>query len=129
MKVLFRYLVAGGTAALVHFAVLIMLVELADVDATIASMIGFCLAVIVNYTLQYHWTFEMSEPHGRILTKYIVITFTMLGVNTIIFWVLYEQVGVLYLVAQFIATGVVTVLNFLINKHYTFVSTCDTQKS
>lgn len=122
MRILFRYLVAGGTAALLHFIVLISLVELADVDATIASMTGFCVATLLNYTLQFHWTFELSGPHGRIFTRYVLITFTMLGVNTIIFWVLYAKLSVLYVVAQVIATGVVTILNFLINKHYTFVS-------
>lgn len=122
MRILFRYLVSGGTAALLHFIVLISLVELADVDATVASMTGFCVATLLNYTLQYHWTFELSEPHNRIFTRYVLITFTMLGVNTIIFWILYAKLSVLYVVAQVIATGVVTILNFLINKHYTFVS-------
>ncbi len=129
MRVLFRYLVSGGLAAVLHFSVLIMLVELVDVDATIASMVGFCLAGILNYTLQYHWTFEISEPHGRVLAKYVFITFSMLGVNTIIFWVLYTKIDVMYLGAQFIATGVVTILNFLINKNFTFVPSRDTQKS
>lgn len=123
MRVLFRYLVAGGTAAFCHFVVLILLVELAEVNATISSMIGFCLAVLVNYTLQYHWTFELSEPHGRILTRYVLTTFTMLGVNTIIFWIFHEKLGVMYVIAQIIATGIVTVLNFLINKHFIFVAT------
>ena len=125
MRILFRYLVSGGTAALLHFIVLISLVELADVDATVASMTGFCVATLLNYKLQFHWTFELSGPHGRIFTRYVLITFTMLGVNTIIFWVLYAELNVLYIGAQVIATGVVTILNFVINKRYTFVSIRD----
>lgn len=123
MQILFRYLVAGGTSAALHLVVLVLFVEFTNVDATLASAIGFCLAVCLNYTLQYHWTFGLSEPHSRILTKYIVITITMLGVNTVIFWILFVKIDVLYIIAQIIATGFVTVLNFTINKRFTFVST------
>ena len=35
----------------------------------------------------------------------------------------HEKLGVMYVVAQIIATGIVTVLNFLINKHFIFVAT------
>lgn len=122
MQILFRYLVAGGTAAVLHLVVLILFVELTNVNATVASAIGFFLAVCLNYTLQYHWTFGLSEPHCRILTKYIVITTAMLGVNTVIFWVLFVKINVSYVIAQIIATGIVTVLNFTINKHFTFTS-------
>lgn len=121
MRVLIRYLISGGTAALCHFSVLILLVEFTTVNATLATMIGFCLAVLVNYTMQFHWTFELSGPHSRILTRYVITTFAMLGVNTIIFWMLNAKLDIMYVLAQVIATGVVTIMNFLINKHFIFV--------
>ena len=129
MRVLFRYLVSGGTAALCHFTVLIVLVEFASFNPTLASMLGFCLAVLVNYTLQFHWTFELSGPHGRILTRYVITTFAMLGVNTVIFWLLNEKLSIMYVLAQVIATGVVTIMNFLINKHFIFVESQQSEVS
>lgn len=122
MQTFIRYTISGGLAAIVHFLTLIALVEISAVDATLASATGFCLAVIVNYNLQYHWTFKSSGSHKTIFTRYVVITFLMLGVNTLIFWVLYELQGVMYLLAQAIATAIVMFMNFTINKKYTFVS-------
>ncbi len=51
----------------------------------------------------------------------------MLGVNTVIFWFLYEKLGVMYLLAQVVATGLVMFMNFTINKNYTFVSANETK--
>ena len=115
-----RYLVSGGTAAATHFAVLIALVEAAAVEATVASAIGFVLACAVNYTLQYGFTFGSAVPHAVAGSRYAAVTSATLLVNTAIFWLLASMIGVPYVVAQVFATGVVVVLNFFINMHYTF---------
>jgi len=122
MKTFIRYTISGGLAALVHFLVLIILVEKIAVNPTFASAIGFCMAIFVNYNMQYHWTFKSSGTHRTIFIRYVLITFVMLGVNTIIFWFLFEKQGLVYLLAQVIATGIVMFMNFVINKNYTFVS-------
>lgn len=121
--VFFRYTVAGSMAAVAHFTVLWILVEWFGVYPTYASAIGFCVAIFVNYSLQYYWTFRAKGPHGVLFLRYLVVTLLMLGVNTLIFWTLNEAMGIYYLVAQVVATGCVMILNFTINRHYTFVYT------
>lgn len=115
-----RYLMSGGIAAIVHFAILIFLVELVSVNATLASSIGFCAAVIVNYTLQYHWTFKVNETHRTVFARYAGVTATTLVINTALFWTLHERLVLPYLMAQVIVTGVVVLINFTINQRYTF---------
>lgn len=122
MQTFIRYVISGGLAAAVHFLILIVLVEKTSVDPTLATSLGFCAAIFVNYTMQYHWTFRSAGSHKSIFTRYVVITFMMLGVNTLIFWLLYDVWGLMYLFAQAIATGMVMFMNFAINKNYTFVS-------
>ena len=123
MQTFIKYAISGGLATIVHFLILITLVEVFAIDATLASAIGFCMAVVVNYNLQYHWTFKSTGSHKTIFTRYVFITFFMLGVNTLIFWVLYGLQGLSYILAQAIATAVVMFMNFTINKKYTFAST------
>ncbi len=129
MKTFIRYLIAGGTAAGVHFLVLIALVELLAIYPPMASAIGFVIACAVNYTLQYHWTFKANGSHKVMLTRYTMVTLITFVVNLLIFWFLYEKLNVLYLISQFISTGVVTLINFIINKHYTFKSNSDICKA
>ena len=109
-------------AAAAHFCALWLLVEFCGANATAASAIGFCVATVVNYSLQYHWTFRASGPHSTLFWRYLAVSTTMLGVNTALFWTLCKVVGMHYLVAQIVATGAVVVLNFTINRRYTFVA-------
>jgi len=116
-----RYIVSGSLAAMTHFGVLALLVEVMDTDPTLASAIGFVAALFVNYSMQYHWTFAAEGPHGVIFTRYVVVTFSMLGLNTVLFWsALNAMPGNHYLIAQCVATGVVVLLNFTLNSRYTF---------
>ena len=116
----FRYSVSGGIAVTVHYFVLIMLVELLAMDATQSSALGFISAVPVNYMLQYHWTFKAQGRHTSTFTKYIFITLIGMLLNTFVFWILYTSLGVWYIYSQAIATGVVLMVNFVVNRFYTF---------
>ncbi len=117
-----RYLVAGGTATLVHLCLLAALVELLGTPATLASAIGFCIACGVNYTIQYYWTFAAVGSHGILFARYALVTIVMLGVNTVFFWLLHSRAGAPYLLAQALATAMVVGLNFETNRRYTFKS-------
>jgi len=118
----FRYLVAGGSAAVVHFIILTSLVEFGSVNPTLATSVGFILGSMVNYTLQYHWTFAADGPHHVMFTRYASVTATTLSINAGLFWTFTNVFGIYYIIAQIISTGMMVVVNYLINKHFTFVS-------
>jgi len=118
----FRYLVSGGTGAVIHFSILAALVAWFGTNPVIATTIGFIVGSLVNYTLQYHWTFSADGPHHVMLTRYAVVTTVTMLLNGQLFWLLNSHYGMHYLLAQFIVTGIIVVVNFLINKHYTFAS-------
>lgn len=120
MITFWRYVIGGIAATITHILVLTLLVERFGMNPTIATSIGFCIAVIVNYNFQYHWTFGATGSHARIFSRYVVVTFAMLGVNLALFRVLTHPVHLPYLYAQLIATGVIMFCNFALNKLYTF---------
>lgn len=115
-----RYAVSGVVAAAVHFGVMILLVESFAIVPTLASAIGFCVAVFTNYRLQYHWTFMAAGSHGVTFARYLLVTLVTLFVNTALLWALTEVAGIHYLIAQLVATATVVSLNFTINYRYTF---------
>lgn len=119
---LFRYLVSGGTGAIIHFAILTSLVAWFDANPLLSTTIGFITGSLVNYMLQYHWTFAADGPHHVMLTRYALVTTATMLLNGQLFWLLTSRFGMHYLVAQFIVTGIIVGVNFLINKHYTFAS-------
>lgn len=115
-----RYFVGGLVATAVHIGVLTLLVELADVPPLAATSIGFCLAVVANYCSQYYWAFRARGAHRSLFPRYVAVTVTMLGVNAILFHLLTAELGIQYVVAQLVSTGIVMFCNFTVNKLYTF---------
>ena len=120
-SVFVRYVLSGGVAAATHLSILVSLVELADLNKPLASAIGFIAAICVNYTLQYQWAFVSNAPHRSTFPRYMLVTLSMLGVNTVLFCWMTEMMGVPYVPAQVFAIAVVFLMNFYINRNYTFV--------
>lgn len=122
LNIIVRYVLSGGAAAAVHFFILILFVEGAELNATFASAAGFCVACAVNYILQYYWTFSATGMHRVIVLRYAAVTLAMLILNTALFWVLHQKLSVAYLFAQVIATAAVVICNFTVNRLYTFTA-------
>lgn len=115
-----RYFIGGLTALLVHLLCLAMLVEWFNIAPTIASGIGFIVATIVNYTLQHRWVFGVAGGHRVFFSRYIAVTLSTFTLNIVLFWIIHQLLGVAYLLTQIVVTGSIFILNFIINRSYTF---------
>lgn len=110
---------AVGTAG--HYAVLIALVQLAGVPATIATTAGFAVGAVINYWLNYRITFNSSRSHLQALPRFMLIAATGAVLNGLVMWLL-VRAGVHYMLAQLVATALVLVWNYLLNRLWTFSS-------
>jgi putative flippase GtrA len=117
---LIKYSIAGVAAAATHLAVLAGLVQFMHAPTPIASAIGFCCAIPVNYSIQHTFVFRRTGSHTIYFIRYLTVTFVMLVGNVIMFSILTEVIGLFYLFAQVIVIGILFVLNFLINRTLTF---------
>ena len=117
----FRYVLSGGTAAALHFYVLIAFMKyIPQINATLATTIAFSIACIVNYNIQYHWTFKVTGSHKRFFPRYISVTISTMGLNAAVFWYYHDIVHLSYLFSQFFATSIIFLVNFIINNFFTF---------
>jgi putative flippase GtrA len=114
-----RFLVSGGIATAVHWAALWGLILL-QVDAVLASSIGAFLGAIVNYFLQYFFTFKTKRQHKQALLAYAPAVLVSWLLNLVLFYSLYGDVFLDPLVAQVATTAVVMVVNFLLYKKVVF---------
>ena len=114
-----RFAAVGGVATAIQYAILILLVRGFGVGPTAASSIGFVLSAIVNYLLNYRFTFQSNRPHGPAATKFGLLAATGLLINAAIMHLM-TAAGVNYLLAQVCATGVVLFWNFIGNTLWTF---------
>jgi putative flippase GtrA len=115
-----KYVISGGTAVLVHMLLLLGFVELLGLHKVLATTIGFAVGSAVNYTLQYHFVFRSTCPHLHSAFKYVVVTTAMLGLNSLLFWVLITSLALWYMAAQALTISIIFLLNFLVNRSFTF---------
>jgi len=106
-----RFAAVGAVATATHYVVLIALKELAHVPLLWATSVGYLAGAVVGYTLNRRYTFEANHKFTHGLAKYVGVGVIGLVLNGAILAAL-TQMGLHYLLAQVIATGVVLVWNF-----------------
>ena len=119
-KMLARFGVVGVITALVHYGLLFVLVEYLSLQTTIASSIGFLVAVVVNYLMHYSWTFAAPVSHGQAVWRYVVMISLGFLINGGVM-----QVGVFYLefnylLVQLMAFALVISWNFMVSSLWVF---------
>ena len=114
-----RFALVGGTATAIQYGVLVLLVRGLGMAPTPASSIGFAVSAVVNYALNYRFTFRSDRPHGPATARFGALAGAGLLVNS---GIMHVMVGmrVPYLLAQVCATAVVLFWNFVGNSLWTF---------
>ncbi|NNL06343.1 MAG: GtrA family protein [Gammaproteobacteria bacterium] len=110
----------GAVGTLGHYTTLIVLVQFWAVDPVFASSFGFVIGAIINYILNYHFTFQSKKRHAEALTKFLIVAIIGAGINGFIMYIGIENTDINYMVVQLFATGVVLLWNFIVNKLWTF---------
>lgn len=107
-----RFLLAGGTATIVQYTVLVILIETARVRETLAAALAYFCGMVVSFVLNRRFTFADSQVGlRRGFAIFAVVNLFGLGLNTIIFDTAFRH-GAHYILAQVIATGFVLIWNY-----------------
>ena len=89
-------------------------------SAQSASAIGYILGSLVNYVLNYFFTFGSNKSHKEAASKYFSILAVGWCINFILMGMLVEQLRWYYWFAQFFSTGIVLIWNFSGSKWWAF---------
>ena len=117
---LLRFCVVGASGYVVNLAVYAILVRRAHVHYIPAAIGSFVVAVTNNYTWNRHWTFRGQRGHIAYQgLRFLIVSLLTLGANIGILRLLVD-VDIGKIVAQAIAIVLVTPLNFLGNKLWSF---------
>ena len=125
LTVLFRQFMSfsfvGVIATTVHYIVLGFAVQFLAINPVTSSMFGFIAGAIVNYLLNYHFTFKSHKEHLETSLRFMMVALTGLGLNTLLMFLLTGRLH--YLLSQVCATIIVLFWNFLCNRFWTFRET------
>ena len=117
-----RYIVSGGTAAFINFALLYGLTEFLHVWYIASSIVGLVAGVFTSFFLQKLWAFEnRSLTRIRIqFQQHALLSLANIGFNTLALYVLVEYLHAWYMFAQIVITVMLATMNYFIFKHYIF---------
>lgn len=113
-----KFLLVGGVATGTQFLLLILFVELLSIQEVVASASAYGCASIVNYLLNYYFTFNSNKSHKTAFAQFIVVVAIGLGINTLSFslFILFTH----YFIAQIMATLITLISNFLLHKYWIY---------
>ncbi len=128
MNIIFKYIVSGGTSALVGLLSLNYLDSL-GLHYLISVNIAFIFAFFVSFSLQKYWTFndaKVAKTHHQMMI-YFVITFSNLFLNSLIVHLLitFNIVPSDFILrqviwAQIIASAIIAIESFVIYRYLVF---------
>ena len=115
-----RFCAVGLSGFIVNLAVYALLVHGVGLHYLLAATGSFLVAVTSNYTWNRLWTFRHQRGHvGYQGLRFLVVPTFALGANLLVLYLLVE-LGVGKLPAQAAAIVLVTPLNFVGNKLWSF---------
>lgn len=121
-----RFALVGVGGTLMHYAILVLLVEFSSLQPFVASSVGAAAGAVVNYFLNYRFTFASQAKHRQTMPKFLLLALLGLVINASLMWLLLTWPLAAwqwyYLVAQVAVTLLVLMLNFVANRFWTFRS-------
>lgn len=119
MKVFAKFGFVGIFNTLITISSYIVLVHF-GVYYIVANIIGYILGLINSFYWNKNWVFQVKDRKNNLFLKFIIVNLITLIVNNIVLYSLVNYLSVDAIVAQILATGVGMVLNFFLNKLWTF---------
>ncbi|MGO4571288.1 GtrA family protein [Microvirga sp. 2TAF3] len=110
----------GVAAAIVHYGLLIGLVEGAGSHPVPATLVGYVAGGLVSYALNRKHTYASSRPHREATWRFAVVAFVGFLLTWLFMHVFTVWLGAPYLAAQLVTTGIVMLWSFVAHKAWTF---------
>jgi putative flippase GtrA len=110
----------GVVGTMAHYAILWASVEWGGQTSVTGSAIGFVAGALVNYALNYRFTFRSSASHRVALPKFMTVAAVGFFLNLFFMLAGTRWLPLHYLIVQMLATGAVLFWGFAANSLWTF---------
>lgn len=114
------YVGAGGIATAAHYATTVAAVELFGVAPLVASAAGFAVGAGVKYWLNYFVAFRSGERHSAAVPRFAVMLAILFVLNAGFFSLLHQGLGLHYMLAQVLTTGLLIPPGYLLSRLWVF---------
>jgi putative flippase GtrA len=114
---------AGFIATAGHYATTITAVELMGTAPLAASVMGFGVGATLRYLLNYFVAFRSVERHVVAMPRFALALGILFALNALFFWTLQQGLGLHYLLAQVLTTGLLIPPGYFVSRLWVFADT------
>jgi len=115
-----RFFIAGLLATAVHYSVLFTLFNGFKLEIILSTSIGALCGAIVNYLINYFYTFGSQRKHAHAAGTFFLVAGTGLILNASIVGLMFHLLALPALPAQLSATLITFAWNYLAHQRWTF---------
>lgn len=120
-EIFFRYAVVGVIGTAIDVGSLYVFVDLIHIPVLVATALSFLLAVVNNFVLNKHWTFQNKSSNvQKQFIKFLIVSVIGLLMTELLMALFVYGMGIWYLAAKLFTSAAVMLWNFLANKYWTF---------
>ncbi len=120
LKQFIKFASIGLIGTLAQYFVLWIGIEFFYQAASLSSGVGYLLGSMINYYLNYHFTFNSTKTHIEAASKFYLIVIIGWSINTGIMWILADQLLWNYWLSQLLATATGLLWNFFGSRLWAF---------
>jgi putative flippase GtrA len=118
---LVRFGLVGGVGFAVNLAVYALFVHPVGVDYRVASVAAWLVAVVNNFVLNRHWTFDARDGRAHFQAiRFLMVSLVAEAFSLLLLTLFVQGVGIDKVPAQALAVAASMPLNFLGNKLWSF---------
>ena len=114
------FVFVGLGAFVAHYGVLIWLVEAWEWAPVPATLVGYVAGGVVSYVLNRRHTYVSDRPHGEAGWRFAVVAGVGFVLTTASMYAMTRWLGLHYLLAQVLTTGLVLCWSFVAHRIWTF---------
>ncbi|MBU5342567.1 GtrA family protein [Caldifermentibacillus hisashii] len=100
----------------VTFNILVIL----GLNYVLSNILGYTFGIINSFYWNKKWVFKSNSGEINIIFKFVIVNLVTLGLNTFLLYLLVDHLHIRYFLSQLVATAVGMVINFILNKKWTF---------
>ena len=115
-----RFALVSVSGTLVHYAVLVALVETDTLGPLPSSALGFLAGAVTNYLGSRRWVFASDARHVVALPKFLAVAATGFAGNVAGMALALDWLELPYLLAQILVTGILFFWHYGANRLWTF---------
>src|SRR3954468_13372213 len=120
---LVKFVAVGGSGYAVNLGVYWLVHEAIGIGHLRSATLAFLVAVSNNFWWNRHWTFGAGDGHaGFQAARFFIVSLVGLGFNLVLLELFVSSLDMPELAAQALAVALVTPVNFIGNKLWTFGS-------